>query len=247
MADTKAPAQAALAADAGAAEPVHPEPPYTNDHDDQLEAGLQCYYPGCESKSHTYGSLFKHVTNVRGAHKRSMKALKGTYLHDKGCKDINEKQRERYKHSKAKADEAPPGAAAKKTKVGQAAIAPPAAGAGDAAESGGTAQNTTTVPAEVSSAASHSSGTQPDASNQAQQIQHPPAHVWLAKKCWVKCQPDGTPIEPLEVRGLVDRDGPATQLPMAQGALAPCIELGKGPQSPAPSVPRALKRQQWPA
>ena len=217
MAEVTAPAQAASAAAAGAAEPVHPDPPYTQEDDGQLEAGLQCYYPGCDAKFRTYGALLQHVTNVRGSHKRSMTMLKGTYLHEKGCKDINEKQKARYKQSKAKAEEDPEGAAAKKVKKGQAAIAPPAAGGGDAAAS---------------------------APNQAVQPLPPSAHVWRAMKCWVKCKPDGTPFEPLEVCGLADGEGPAKEVPMAQGELEPNTELCTNPQ---PLLPNAAQSFEAPA
>ena len=229
---------------------AHPWPQYTKADDAKLEAGLQCYYPGCKSTFHSYGSLLTHVTNVRGLHKRPMKQLKGSHLHTQGCKDINAKQNERNKKKR----EAPPDAtvadgpntissaeacpvqqATKMLKVKQEAAEPHGESVGAAKECDIKALDTEGSLGTGPAGAGHmagglSSGSQLAASVTPQLSPHQPCHVWQAMRCWVKCHPDGTPCEPLEVNGLAKTSDLAKKVPRQQGALLQYIQPGMSPE-----------------
>ena len=140
--------------------PAHPDPPYTQECDAKLRAGLQCYYPGCTSKFHSYASILSHVTNVRGAHKRSMRLLNGTYLHTQGTKEINARKRNMYKKGQESKGADGPQPKQLKSENLKDEQAPP-------------------IPSSQPSICSPMSES---------------CHKWVAMKCWVKCNSDGSSL-----------------------------------------------------
>ena len=194
---------------------VHPKPPYTKADDEKLKAGLECYYPGCTSKFHSYGSLLTHVTNVRGFHRRSMKELRGTHLHDEGCKDINALQKARRRNPPKKRSD---------TKD------PPEATEG---KEGCNAKGN---PAEPSNKRAKVKAEQADD----EMVGEAEGTQWLPITCWIQCDSKGKPLEPLVCAGPCHStpqpdckfEGGGTQAP-----FAPFLNPGMAPQLLPPERP----------
>ena len=58
-----------------AADVVHPQPPYKEG--DDINKGIECYYPNCQYIGYTWGSLLKHVRGRQ--HGQKLSALHGTH------------------------------------------------------------------------------------------------------------------------------------------------------------------------
>lgn len=146
-----------------------------------MTKGVTCYIPGCKATFNTWGKLLDHFKNT---HKILHSRVAGTYLHEMAMKDKGAHQTQKRKADK----EAGTGPANKKpaTKVKRELpdgdqTAPQADGNGD---------QQVCAPKEVKA---EPQGGQQDS---AAAGQGSTVSVWKDMRCWVKCDLDGTPLEP---------------------------------------------------
>ena len=150
---------------------------------DKIEDGIKCYAPDCEYKGFSWSKLLEHV---RQKHSIKLSALKGTHLHAMGMKEINEKQKTRYQKKSEARKQLISSLQSPTKQAGQESRVPDAIDVDAPVNAGPRAQ--------------------PD------QPQPQQDTTWLALRCWVKCHADGTPVEPLEIKGIAN----ANDLPMAK-------------------------------
>ena len=182
--------------------PAHPEPPYTEEDDAKLEHGLQCYYPTCVKKYHSYGRLMEHV---RSFHARRTATLSGTYMHLKAREELNATQKSYYHKSQ-------------KGRV---------KGVDDGGDKSIKQQKRQKISADLKIKID-----KPDEDNTADRTDQPEEGtctvVWKPMLCWVKCSADGQPCHPFETRGLVEPDNVAEHV----GVYVPASDVDEVPMAP---------------
>ena len=180
-----------------------PLPPYDQTY--QIQEGVKCYYPGCPHKSYEWGKLLDHVKNI---HKWKHSELQGTYLHTMGLQDNMVKQAEYRKRKRA--------AKAKASHDG---------GAKEGANTGTTGQKEGEEGTLASSSAAVLVAERKDkggVEKKDEEDAEGDGTQWLGVMCWVKCDKEGTPLQPLICAG------PCSSTPKPvpkQLAMQPCGQL----------------------
>ena len=196
---TSNPAEGAAAA---APEPEQevPQPPYTEDSD--ISEGLKCYWQGCTSKSfYKWSRLIEHL---RAQHGVKHSQISQSYLYMKGREQINDEQtkaRLTRSQKKAAAKVNSEGGGKPKVKIDQKGRASGnnKVTADEIVESRGCKRRK--PPQEAQAEEAHASAE--DEAPAAEAEEEPDAATqWLAMRCWVQCDMEGAPLEPLAVASL---------------------------------------------